>query len=137
MQRRIITFKWLLAAWLLLICCTQPTRAVSYKPAYINTNGYNPAAYTTMTQMQSVPDYQFRSTSPYTPTIERPEFVPLADNPFAVPGRPGIRKGLGGEEEDPVGQVTRPPVGEPWILLVFALLYLLYMVYKKKTILTK
>jgi len=76
--------------------------------------------------MASVPEYEFRSTSVFTPTSGTPklDFVPLADGARPLYTGSGMRKtGLPGQEGEEVGTVTQPPVGEPWVLLLFAMLY--------------
>lgn len=132
MQERLKICKWRIAVWLLIVCCVQPTRAVSYKPTYVNTNGYNPAEYRSTLHIESVPEYQFQSTSIMAPATGTPkiDFVPLADGARPLNTGSGMRKGgwpggdpsEGGGEE--IGTVTEPPVGEPLVLLLFALAYL-------------
>jgi len=133
MQKRLKTYEWLIPVWLLLICCTQPTRAVSYKPTYVNTNGYNPAVYRSTLHIESVPEYQFQSTSIFVSTTGTPkiDFVPLADGARPLYTGSGMRKGglpgdpsEGGEE---IGTVTQPPVGEPLVLLLFAMIYFAFI----------
>ena len=130
--------RWLITAWFLIMGCTQLARAVTYTPTFVNTRGYNPEAYNVSIKDEGLPAYQFQSTS--TSMESGSTYAPLVSAPFAtLPGKMGgsIRKGFEDPDGDPVGQVTKPPVGEPWILLLLALVYLIYTVYKKKTILTK
>lgn len=132
--------RWLITAWFLIMGCTQLARAVTYTPTFVNTRGYNPEAYNVSIKDEGLPAYQFQSTS--TSMESGSTYAPVVSAPFAtLPGKMGgsIRKdGFGGiGEEDPIGQVSESPVGEPWILLLLALMYLIYTVYKKKTILTK
>lgn len=130
MQERLKICKWRIAVWLLIVCCVQPTRAVSYKPTYVNTNGYNPAAYRSTLHIESVPEYQFQSTSIMTPATGtlKIDFVPLADGARPLYTGSGMRKdgwpGYPSEDDNPIGEVTEPPVGEPLVLLLFALAYL-------------
>lgn len=127
MQERLKTCKWRIAVWLLVVCCVQPTRAVSYKPTIANPRVYSSPISVSTDQMADAPEYQFQSTSIFVSTTGTPkiDFVPLADGARPLYTRPGARKeGLGEPEGDPVGQVTEPPVGEPLVLLLFALAYL-------------
>ena len=138
--------RWLITAWFLIMGCTQLARAVTYTPTFVNTRGYNPEAYNVSIKDEGLPAYQFQSTS--TSMESGSTYAPLVSAPFAtLPGKMGgIRRGIGDPEGDPeaggvdyeIGVIPDPtPVGEPWILLLLALVYLIYTVYKKKTILTK
>lgn len=130
--------RWLITAWFLIMgCLLTVVYGQQYGTLYKGVSTTYRSAYASV-PASSAPTYEFQSTSTYVESGST--YAPVVSAPFAtLPGKMGgsIRKGLGDPEEDPVGQVTKPPVGEPWILLLLALVYLIYTVYKKKTILTK
>jgi len=84
--------------------------------------------YTTTTA--TLPSYQFRSTSTFTPIVGERSYIstrsysPVANKPYRA-------KADWSEEGDPIGQITEPPVGEPYVLLLMAVLYLFYKKSKK------
>lgn len=90
---------------------------------------------TTPTLSQDVyPAYEFRSTSAYAPIVGQTDYIATTDcSPYTnnLPGR-SIRRDIWDDEPDgdELG-VIDTPVGEPYILLLFALLFLAY---KKKSI---
>lgn len=119
MQRRYKIYRWLFALWLLIGSNT----AVS---AY--TQASMPSAWrTTVTLSTDIqPAYQFRSTSAYTPTTNTTVYTPGSSVPSSGPIR--MRRGMDDEEDDPDGEevgMLNTPVGEPMILLLFALLYMI------------
>lgn len=130
MKNRIVLYRWMLAAWLL----------IGYTlPNYAQTGGSRTAsgledqwAMTTM-QYQTVtaPAYQFRSTSPYTALVNSTSTVGA---PAYAPSGP--RRGPWDPPEDnPIGVLPDPaPLGEPLILLLMATLFILY---KKKRVTSK
>ena len=107
--------------WLLLSC--QPILC-AYQPAT------QPSAWrTTPTLSEDIrPAYQFQSTSTFAPTTHVTVYTPGSGTPYGAPYRQ--RKGIDDEEEDPggdgaeVGQIPTP-VGEPWVLLLMALVFLI------------
>lgn len=85
--------------------------------------------YTTTTA--TLPSYQFRSTSTFTPIVGERSYIstrsysPVANKPYRAKADWTI------EEGDPVGQITEAPIGSPLILLLMAVLYLFYKKRKK------
>ena len=86
--------------------------------------------YTTTTA--TLPSYQFRSTSTFTPIVGERSYIstqsysPVANKPYRA------KTGLPEQEDgDPVGQITEDPIGSPLILLLMAVLYLFYKKSKK------
>ena len=95
-----------------------------------NTNiGYT-QGYTTTTT--TLPSYQFRSTSTFTPIVGERSYIstqsysPVANKPYRA--KAGWTEQ---EDEDPIGQITEDPIGSPLILLLMAVLYLFYKKSKK------
>ena len=134
MQKRLKTYEWLIPVWLLLICCTQPTRAVSYTPTIANPRVYSSPISVSTDQMADAPEYQFQSTSIFVSTTGTPkiDFVPLADGAGPLYTGSGMRKGgLPGSEEPEIGVVIEPPVGEPLVLLLFAMLYVVSRLFRR------
>ena len=74
------------------------------------------------------PTFQFRSTSTCVSTIGNSVYTPTTDNTTTGVLEKKMRRD-GWDEEEPtgpgVGNVDTP-VGSPWILLAFALLYFIY-----------
>lgn len=130
--------RWLITAWFLIMgCLLTVVYGQQYGTLYKGISTTYRSAYASV-PASSAPTYEFQSTSTYVESGST--YAPVVSAPFAtLPGKMGgsIRKGLGDPEGEEVGTVTQPPVGEPWILLLLALMYLIYTVYKKKTILTK
>ena len=117
MRRRDKLYRWLFALWI-LIGCTSVASAQTTAPAAWSTTP------TFSTDMQ--PAYQFRSTSAYTPTVNVTVYAPGSSSP-APAGPKKAKKDLwDGKPEDgtELGNVDTP-VGDPMILLIFALLYML------------
>ena len=121
MKRKNRIYKWLIALWLLLSC--QPILC-AYQPAT------QPSAWrTTPTLSEDIrPAYQFQSTSTFAPTTHVTVYTPGSGTPYGAPYRQ--RKGIDDEEEDPGGDGTEvgqipTPVGEPWVLLLMALVFLI------------
>ena len=88
----------------------------------------------------TLPEYQFRSTSTCPPVVGHTSYTSTEQySPMANAPRPGqIRRGSnpfeeGVEEQDPVGQVTVSPVGDPLMLLLMAFLYLFFAKIRKKS----
>lgn len=84
--------------------------------------------YTTTT---TLPSYQFRSTSTFTPIVGERSYIstqsysPVANKPYRA------KSEWNEEDGDPVGQITEDPIGSPLILLLMAVLYLFYKKCKK------
>ncbi len=138
--------RWLITAWFLIMgCLLTVVYGQQYGTLYKGISTTYRSAYASV-PASSAPTYEFQSTS--TSMESGSTYAPLVSAPFAtLPGKMGgIRRGIGDPEGDPeaggvdyeIGVIPDPaPVGEPWILLLLALMYLIYTVYKKKTILTK
>jgi len=123
-------YRWLFAIWLLMGSVTG---------AWAYTQVTPPSAWRTTPTLSSDirPTYQFRSTSSYTPVMNTTVYTPGCSSPSQGPNRMR-RGGMDDEEEDPEGDpvgTINTPVGEPLILLIFALLYFfanLFAYVKKK-----
>lgn len=122
MQHRRHMILWLIAVWML---CGIPTvHAVS--------RASQPSAWqTTVTLSNDIyPSYEFYSTSSITPIVGSTSYH---SGPCYAPGagHGGIRRDTWGwddpnEDDQPIGQKPVVPVGEPLILLLFALLFIVY-----------
>ena len=121
MRGRNKLYRWLFALWI-LIGCASATYAQTAPPAAWRTTP------TLSTDMQ--PAYQFRSTSAYNPTVNVTVYTPGCSSP-APAGPKRAKKSIWDDDEEegnPSGQGVGnvdTPVGEPLILLLFALLYML------------
>ena len=137
MQKRLKICKLRIAVWLLIVCCVQPTRAVTYANPYVGSTRVGSSVVQTTAPSVSVPGYEFQSTSVFAPTTGTPkiDFVPLADGAGPLYTRPGMRKdGWPGDDpsgDNPVGEVTQSPVGEPLVLLLFAMLYVVSRLFRR------
>ena len=128
MKARNRIYKWLIALWLLMSCQPALCAFQSATP---------PAAWgTTPTlSMDREMAYQFRSTSAQTLTTNTTVYAPGTSSPYGNTVK-RARKGIDDEEdpEDPGGDPTGyidTPVGEPWVLVLMAILYLFYAKRKK------
>ena len=120
MRGRNKLYRWLFALWIL----------IGSASAYAQTTP--PAAWRTTptlsTDMQ--PAYQFRSTSAYNPTVNVTVYTPGCSSPASA-GPKRAKKDIwddNDDEGDPNGDAIgtiNTPVGEPFILLLFAMLYIL------------
>ena len=143
--------------WMLCgVCHTQSiVSAATYTPQYASSWGYKPlhstaasaqtkvvgsgfghasattyqGTYSTASAAvvaTSAPTYSFRSTSVYIPAargVGQP--VVLTENAaYSSPFNP--------DEDDPIGTVTPQPVGEPLVLLFFALAFLGFRYYRRR-----
>ncbi len=113
-------YRWMLIAWLLLCSVSSAWAWGQTTPSA----AWNAAP--TMSQ-DVYPTYQFRSTSTCQPIVGQTSYT---SNPYA-PGATGLRRaqkdddwGSSPEDEDPIGSVYTEPVGEPYILLLLAALYM-------------
>lgn len=120
MQHRRHMILWLMAIWML--CSIPSVHAVS--------QASQPSAWqTTYTLSDDIyPSYEFYSTSSITPVVGSTSYH---SGPCYAPGagHGGIRKDTWdgpGDDDDPVGVLPETPVGEPLILLLFALLFIVY-----------
>lgn len=121
-------YRWLMALWLLIIAGSVCSPVSAYKQAT------PPASWRTTPTLsgEMQPTYSFRSTSSFTPIVGATAYTAGGDY------RPGsytpvtMRKASPWDEPegDEIGQVYTP-VGEPYVLLLMALLYLLGVKIKK------
>ena len=89
----------------------------------------------------TLPEYQFRSTSTCPPVVGHTSYTSTEPySPMANAPRPGsIRRDSWNEgeedveDQDPLGQMTVTPVGEPLMLLLMAFLYLFFAKIRKKS----
>ena len=122
-QHRRHIFKWLFALWML--CCIGSVNAASQVEA--------PAAWrTTPVMSEDVrPNYEFRSTSSYAPVVGTTSYLATSTTVYK-PGTSGPNRAKKDSWDDPgddaIGTVDTP-IGEPIILILFALAFILY---KKK-----
>lgn len=85
--------------------------------------------YTTTT---TLPSYQFRSTSTFTPIVGERSYIstqsysPVANKPYRAKADWTEK-----EDEPEIGVIIQPPIGEPYVLLLMAVLYLFYKKSKK------
>lgn len=121
MRGRNRIYRWLLAIWLLIGCETA---------AYAYTQAAPPSAWRTTPTLSAdiQPAYQFRSTSAYAPTMNITVYTPGCSSPTGGPRR--VRMDMDDEEGDGVGLLDTP-VGEPWVLLLLAVVYIFYRKSKK------
>ena len=87
-------------------------------------------------QNSTFPSYQFQSTSSYTLVVGHTSYTADPYNPSQASGPARARKGDPWDDTDPsglgVGEVDDPaPIGEPWVLLLMAVLYIFYTKRKK------
>lgn len=119
-------YRWMLIAWLLLCSVSSAWAWGQTTPSA----AWNAAP--TMSQ-DVYPTYQFRSTSTCQPIVGQTSYT---SNPYA-PGATGVRRaqrdgegttynpeGWNEDENEPIGFVNTEPVGEPYILLLLAALYM-------------
>ena len=122
-QHRRHIFKWLFALWML--CCIGSVNAASQVEA--------PVAWrTTPVMSEDVrPNYEFRSTSSYAPVVGTTSYLATSTTVYK-PGTSGPNRAKKDSWDDPgddaIGTVDTP-IGEPIILILFALAFILY---KKK-----
>ena len=118
-MRRRILYILLIAFWLL--SSSRAAYAFGYEQAS------QPASWNTKTTFSDdiQPSCSFRSTSSYTPIVGTTSYLSDGSGEVDAPPR-NIRRGLGVPDDDdnPIGTVPNVPVGEPLVLLVLALLYI-------------
>lgn len=132
MQHRRHIFKWLFALWML--CCIGSVNAMSQASA--------PAAWrTTPVMSEDVrPTCEFRSTSSYAPVVGTTSYLSTSTTVY-TPGtsEPYRAKKDSWGEGDPEGEelgYINTPIGEPFILLLFAFLMSI-VIYTKKRVTAK
>lgn len=119
-QHRRHIFKWLFALWLL--CSLGAANAASQVSA--------PAAWrTTPVMSEDVrPNYEFRSTSSYAPVVGTTSYLATSTTVYK-PGTSGpnrAKKDVWSDPEDDAIATVDTPIGEPIILILFALAFILY-----------
>ena len=138
--RKYCIYKWLIAL-LLIIWAGATTPAWAYPQTQQSVSWTNvpnqpkqPALWSSTPKLSSgmQPNYQFKSTSAYTPVLGNSAY---SSNVYEIESAPITRPRKAGywnedgewvEGNDPIGVVPDPaPVGEPFVLLVMAMLYLL------------
>ena len=123
MRGRNKLYRWLFALWILIgsVLATDVCAQVTPPSAWRTTP-------TLSTDMQ--PGYQFRSTSAYTPTVNVSVYTPGCSSPASGPKR--AKKDIWDDEpDDPEISVLDTPIGEPWVLLLLAVVYIFYRKRKK------
>ena len=127
MKMKLNQYKWILVLWMMcgsatISCAYAYDRSAQsaswgYRPVYTTTNSTE-EAYTLSSDVY--PTYEFQSTSPYSSVVGKSV------------RRSGKDGGVIGEwpsgdpEDDPIGVLPdKLPIGEPFILLALALLYIL------------
>lgn len=142
MQRNIHIHRWVLATWLMLWGCVmssayaydQAAQTSSWRtmPTYSVQPTYAPAMPSSVTNYSTPPAYNFKSTSTCPSVVGNSVFSSTVYTPYSNATNP-IRRTEGSgwdEDEDPdeneIGVVTAQPIGEPFILLVLALLYVVF-----------
>lgn len=123
------TYRWLLAAWLMLFgLFMTPAQAQHYGTSYKDAT-YRRMYHPTVSR-DACPTYQFQSTSALMPSVSG-ALAPQVSAPFAshvMSNGPRRSPWDDDEEDEPgdnaLGEVDDPaPVGEPLILLLFICLY--------------
>lgn len=120
-QHRRHIFKWLFALWML--CCIGSVNAASQVEA--------PAAWRTTPTLSAdvTPAYQFRSTSSYAPVVGTTSYLATSTTVYK-PGTSGpnrAKKDVWDDPEDDAIATVDTPIGEPIILILFALAFILYI----------
>ena len=125
MKGRLTTYKWL--TMVLLLCCSTLSHAFTYEQPT------QPASWErTITFSDDVqPSYNFRSTSSYSSIVGTTSYMSDGSGPIISPRRARMAWGAPSDDDNPVGTVSNVPIGEPLVLLVLALLYI---VLRKKPI---
>ena len=109
-------YSWLFALWI-LIGSASVVSAQTTPPAAWRTTP------TLSTDMQ--PAYQFRSTSAYTPTVNVTVYTPGCSSPAPAGPKRAKKDIWDGEPDEEETGLVNTPVGEPFLLLLFAMLYML------------
>ena len=151
MQEKLTLHRWLLTAWLMLWGCLLSVafgqqygtlyRGSTYYPT-VTSSSRSSSPASAYIRSSSAPTYDFQSTSSQRmmnggTTISASQVCA----PFASrPAQSGALRSGWGDPEDPgtggyeSGVVPDPaPIGEPWALMVMALLFLLWSGYKFST----
>ena len=121
MKARNRIYKWLIALWLLMSCQPALCAFQSATP---------PAAWGTTPTLSRDREmaYQFRSTSAYTLTTNTSVYAPGTSSPYGNTVKRARKGDIDDEEDDPEGDpqgYIDTPVGEPWVLVLMALVFLI------------
>jgi hypothetical protein len=121
MQHRFHIIAWLCAIWML--CGIGSVNAASQVEA--------PAAWRTTPTLSAdiTPAYQFRSTSSYAPIVGTTSYLATSTTVYK-PGTSGpnrAKKDVWDDPEDDAIATVDTPIGEPIILILFALAFILYI----------
>ena len=124
--------KWVVTAWFMLWgSVLSVTFAQNYGSLYRGNLSSPYVVYSGNNPTMS-PAYQFKSTSAYTFGVND-TYTPEISEPFSAgPAKIGRRNMLGDPDDDGgdgygIGEIaSQLPVGEPFVLLLMAFLYLLY-----------
>ena len=119
MKGRLTTYKWLTMA--LLLCCSTLSYAFTYEQPTEPASWGRTATFSDDIQ----PSYNFRSTSSYTPVVGTTSYMSDGSGPISSPRRARMDWGSPSDDDNPVGTVSNVPVGEPLVLLVLALVYVI------------
>ena len=129
---------------IILLGLTVLSPAYAYTPSYqaaswsaansVSSGSYRPV-YGTSSSAATAPQYQFQSTSSFSSIVNSSAYHEISANMFndrTPSSGPVILRDIWDEEPsgDPVGAT---PLGEPFILLAFALLYALIRYKKHRT----
>lgn len=126
----------LLAAWFLIFGCNlSATYAQSYGMPY---SGSSPRRTPTPAVNCDAPNYEFRSTSGMTSVVGNSSLASSVTAPFAdAPGGVICRTSEYNpwdEDGDPSGNgIGVVPIGEPLVLLFFAIFWLIFLRISKKS----
>ena len=117
MKGRLTTYKWLTMA--LLLSCSTLSYAFTYEQPT------EPASWdrTTTFSDDVQPSYNFRSTSSYSPIVGTTSYMSDGSGPISSPRRARTSWGKPGDDDDPMGTIKNTPIGEPLVLLLLALAY--------------
>jgi len=119
MKGRLTTYKWLTMA--LLLSCSTLSYAFTYEQPT------QPASWerTTTFSDDVQPSYNFRSTSSYSPIVGTTSYMSDGSGPISSPRRARTSWGKPGADDDPMGTIQNTPIGEPLVLLLLALGYVI------------
>ena len=125
-------YKWVVAAWLMLWgSVLSVTFGQTYGSPYREGPFSSCAAYSTVSTT-ACPTCHFKSTSAYTFGVNS-AYAPQVSEPFSTgQAKSGARRSWGDPDDYGVGEIADPlPIGEPWVLLLLAALYVGYLFVSK------
>lgn len=119
MTKLYCTYKWILIAGIL--CYSTSSFAFHHD------QDAQPASWgrTTTFSDDVRPTYTFRTTSAYSPIVGNTSYLSDGSGPVNSPSRAKAWSPWDDPDDDPMGTVPAVPVGEPLVLLVMALAYIL------------